>query len=291
MAKPQESVVELHNVSKTIGGRPIIRNLSFSVNRGEVYGFLGPNGSGKTTTIRMMVGLISITNGDIYIEGHNIKTERSEAMAHVGAIVENPELYGYMSGMKNLIHFARMSSEPISKARMDEIVELVDLTDAIRDKVKNLLAGHETEAGHRSSAASQAFDSHTGRAYERPGSRGNPQAEGPSPLSRQKKENIAVVVSSHLLSEVELMCDRVLIIQNGQLVDEISITGPAPTTLARPVEFEVDDSKRALQLLKERDASGEDVPSFEAMQPAAEGDMLVVSLEKKNRFPLCCGCF
>ncbi|MEC0122939.1 ABC transporter ATP-binding protein, partial [Paenibacillus apiarius] len=134
-------VVELKNVTKKIKGKTIIDDLSFSVRRGEVYGFLGPNGAGKTTTIRMIVGLMSMTQGEIVVEGHNIRSNRAKAMAHVGAIVENPELYKFMTGRKNLTHFARMSGKPIREERLQEIVKLVDLENALDKKVKNYSLG------------------------------------------------------------------------------------------------------------------------------------------------------
>ena len=93
-----------------------------------------PNGSGKTTTIRMMTGLISMTEGDITICGHSIRTEREKALEQIGAIVENPELYDYMTGMQNLKHFANMAITPISKERIAEIVKLVELEHAIHKK-------------------------------------------------------------------------------------------------------------------------------------------------------------
>lgn len=133
-------VVKLENVRKRIGGTEIIRGLSFEVREGEVYGF-PPNGSGKTTTIRMMTGLISMTEGDITICGHSIRSEREKALEQIGAIVENPELYDYMTGMQNLKHFANMAIKPISKERIAEIVKLVELEHAIHKKVKTYSLG------------------------------------------------------------------------------------------------------------------------------------------------------
>ncbi|WP_019120979.1 ABC transporter ATP-binding protein [Brevibacillus massiliensis] len=246
---PNQAVVELRNVSKSIGRKQIIKNLSFSVRRGEVYGFLGPNGSGKTMTIRMIVGLISITKGEIYIEGHSIKRERGKALAHVGAIVENPELYQYMSGMKNLIHFARMSETPVSEERIEEIVRLVELEDAIHQKVKTYSLGMRQRLGiaqallHRPSVL--ILDEPTNgldpkgirqlRDYLR---------------KLAKEEDIAIVVSSHLLPEVELMCDRVVIIQDGEFVAERVLNRSEKAAVDRlPVVFEVDDAGKAAKLL------------------------------------------
>lgn len=105
------NVLELHNVSRHIHGKKIVQDLSFSVQAGEVFGFLGPNGAGKTTTIRMMVGLSPITSGDILINGHSIQTSYQHAIQHVGAIIENPEMYNHLTARQNLVHFARMNGK------------------------------------------------------------------------------------------------------------------------------------------------------------------------------------
>lgn len=244
----EETVVELKDVSKKINGKPIIRNLSFSVKRGEVYGFLGPNGSGKTTTIRMMVGLMAMSGGEIYIAGHSIRKERSQALSHVGAIVENPELYGYMSGMKNLIHFSRMSKSPVSKERIMEMVRLVELEEAIHHKVKTYSLGMKQRLG----IAQALLHEPSILLLDEPTNGLDPS--GIRQLrdylrNLAKSENIAIVVSSHLLSEVELLCDRVVIINDGRFVDERNLRGDDQTQ-AHPVLFETDDPDKAAALLQ-----------------------------------------
>src|SRR5690554_6098652 len=97
-----ETAMELLDVKKTIGKKEIIKGLSFTINKGEVFGFIGPNGAGKTTTIRMMVGLMELTDGDVHILGKSIKANFKEAVREVGAIVENPEMYPFMTGIQNL---------------------------------------------------------------------------------------------------------------------------------------------------------------------------------------------
>src|SRR3954464_13469489 len=96
------------NLTKIIGRKTIVDNVSFELQQGEVFGFLGPNGAGKTTTIRMLVGLIKPTSGSITVCGYDIQKDFSKAMRNMGCIVENPELYPYLSGYDNLAHFARM---------------------------------------------------------------------------------------------------------------------------------------------------------------------------------------
>ena len=101
-------VLQIKNLKKKIGSRLIIDDLSLAIQPGEIMGLLGPNGAGKTTTIRMIVGLMSMTEGDILIQGKSIRGNFEDAISHVGGIVENPEMYKYLSGYNNLIHYARM---------------------------------------------------------------------------------------------------------------------------------------------------------------------------------------
>ncbi|WP_029192569.1 ABC transporter ATP-binding protein [Paenibacillus harenae] len=212
-----EPIVSLRHVTKRIGRSTIIDNLTFDVPQGEIFGFLGPNGAGKTTTIRMMVGLMSITQGEIIIKGENIKSGFEQAIRHVGAIVENPEMYKYLSGYHNLVHYARMVPG-VNKERIDEVISLVKLDKRIHDKVKKYSLGMRQRLGvaqallHRPSLL--ILDEPT---------------NGLDPAGIRelrdylrlltRTEGITVIVSSHLLSEMELMCDRVAILQQGKLVD------------------------------------------------------------------------
>ncbi|MDR6550231.1 ABC transporter ATP-binding protein [Paenibacillus qinlingensis] len=212
-----EPIISLQHVTKRIGRTTIIDNLSFDVPQGEIFGFLGPNGSGKTTTIRMIVGLMSTTHGKILIKGKNIKTEFEQAIQHVGAIVENPEMYKYLSGYHNLVHYARMTPG-VTKERIDEVVKLVKLENRIHDKVKKYSLGMRQRLGvaqallHRPSLL--ILDEPT-NGLDPAGIR--ELRDYLSLLTRM--EGITVIVSSHLLSEMELMCDRVAILQQGKLID------------------------------------------------------------------------
>ncbi|MCH6266750.1 MULTISPECIES: ABC transporter ATP-binding protein [Neobacillus] len=212
-----ESIVELKNVTKVIKGRTIIDDISFQVYKGEVFGFLGPNGAGKTTTIRMIVGLMGITSGDIIIGGSSIKTQFEDAVRHVGAIVENPEMYKFLTGYQNLIHYARMA-KGITKEKIAEVVELVGLSDRIHDKVKTYSLGMRQRLG----LAQCLLHDPEVLILDEPTNGLDPAGireirDYVRLLAREK--NMAVIVSSHLLSEMEMMCDRIGIIQNGQLID------------------------------------------------------------------------
>mgnify|MGYP002719541331 FL=1 len=212
-----EPSLELVQVNKKIGSKHIIKDVSFEVFPGEVFGFLGPNGAGKTTTIRMLVGLTKISSGKVYIQGHDIEKEHKNAMEHVGAIVENPEMYNYLTGYQNLKHYARMHGG-ITKERIDEVVKLVRLGNRIHDKVKKYSLGMKQRLG----IAQALLHKPSLLILDEPTNGLDPAGihEIRDYIRRlAREEGMAVVVSSHILSEMELMCDRIGIIKNGKVVD------------------------------------------------------------------------
>lgn len=244
-------ILQLNNVSKIIGRKKLIDRLSLNVNPGEVFGFLGPNGAGKTTAIRLMVGLMRMSEGDILIEGHSIAKNFEQAIAKVGAIVENPEMYKYLSGYRNLLHFARMVPG-ITKERIQEVIALVGLENRIHDKVRTYSLGMRQRLGvaqallHRPSLL--ILDEPT-NGLDPAGIR-----ELRDYLRRlTREEGIAVIVSSHLLSEMELMCARVAIIQQGKLVDVQPIREFVGGDAETQVVFEVNRRDLARQLLASSD--------------------------------------
>ena len=211
-----KAIVQIKNVTKKIGKKVIIDDLTFDVFSGEVFGFLGPNGAGKTTTIKMLLGLMSITKGEMYIDGFNVEKDFEKAVAKVGGIIENPDLYKYLTGYQNLVHFWRMYPD-IKKERIDEVIKIVGLEKRIHDKIKTYSLGMRQRLG----VAQALLNSPKLLVLDEPTNGLDPA--GIHELRNHlrtlaKEENIAVVVSSHLLSEMELMCDRVGIIQNGKLV-------------------------------------------------------------------------
>lgn len=208
--------LSVQNLKKIIGKREIIKGLSFELKEGEVFGFLGPNGAGKTTTIRMLVGLIKPTSGTIQICGYNISDHFQDAMKNLGCIVENPELYPYLSGYDNLLHFARML-DGIGEERIREVTELVGLTERIHDKVKTYSLGMRQRLG----IAQALLGKPKVLILDEP-------TNGLDPAGIREmrqfirflavEEGLSVLVSSHLLSEIQLLCDRVAIISKGTII-------------------------------------------------------------------------
>ncbi len=209
-----EKVVEVSHLSKSIGKHKIIKDLSFEIHQGEIFGFLGPNGSGKTTTIRMMVDLISMDSGSIKILGHDITKDREKALAPIGAVVENPELYGYLSGRENLNQIARIRNIP--KSRIDEVVALVGLTSRIGDKLRKYSLGMKQRLGLAAALLSEPklliLDEPTN------GLDPNGIIEFRAILKKLALEkNMAVFVSSHILGEIQQLCDIVAFIEDGAI--------------------------------------------------------------------------
>ncbi len=210
-------VLELKNVTKIMGNRKIVDSVSFEINSGEIFGFLGPNGAGKTTTIKMITGLLKIDEGDILISNNDVKKNFEKALSQVGGIIENPEMYGYLTGRTNLEIYGRMHGN-ISTERINEVIKLVKLENRINDKVKKYSLGMRQRLG----VAQALLHNPKLLILDEP-------TNGLDPMGIKElrdtlrhlaeKEGLAVLVSSHLLSEMELMCDRVGIIDNGKIID------------------------------------------------------------------------
>ncbi len=214
----KDEVLLLDNVTKTIKGRQIIKEISFSIKQGEVMGFLGPNGAGKSTTLRMIVGLSKPTSGKIEICGYSIAKNHVKAMSNVGCIIEGPDLYNYMSGIDNLKMLASMSRGVTERNIMDTI-NLVGLKNRIRDKVSTYSLGMKQRLG----IAQALMHNPKLLILDEPTNGLDPS--GISELRNLVKQladekNISVLVSSHIISEIELMCDKVTIIKNGETVLE-----------------------------------------------------------------------
>lgn len=206
------NVLEVKGLKKRLGKREIIKGINFSVKDGEIFGFLGPNGAGKTTTIRMLVGLIAPNEGEIKICGKDVQKEKEEALKNVGAVVENPELYKYLSGRENLMQIARIRK--VSREEVEELIELVGLKDRIDDKVKKYSLGMKQRLG----LAAALIGEPKLLILDEPTNGLDPSGiiDFREVVKKAAKEKgIAVFISSHILSEVQNLCDRVAFTNGG----------------------------------------------------------------------------
>ncbi len=242
-------MLQINGVTKKIGNRVIVDDLTLTVHAGEVYGFLGPNGAGKTTTIRLIVGLMRMTSGTILINNHNIHSDFAEAIRHVGAVVENPEFYKYLTGYQNLLHFAR-SIPGVDNQRITEVVKLVRLEERIHEKVKKYSLGMRQRLG----IAQALLRKPSLLVLDEP-------TNGLDPAGIREmrdylrelahKEGTAIFVSSHLLAEMEMMCDKVAIIQQGKLVNVSTIQELSKTAGKMKIVFEVAEREAAYRAVLE----------------------------------------
>lgn len=241
--------LEVHNLTKKIGKKTIVDDVTFQIEKGEIFGLLGPNGAGKTTIIRMIVHLINRTAGRVVVNGHDLDHSFPEAMGELGAIVENPEFYKYMSGMKNVKHYMRMATKDISMERLDEVIRLVGLEQAIHQKVRTYSLGMRQRLG----VAQALLHSPSLLILDEPTNGLDPQGirEFRDYLRELANQGISVLVSSHLLSEMELMCDRFAIIEKGKLthISRMNETVDSQSQSMQPITFDVSDGELALKIL------------------------------------------
>ena len=216
------AVLKVNNLCKKIGKRQIIQNLSFEANSGEVFGFLGPNGAGKTTTIKMIAGLYRITSGSIEVCGYSVTNDFENAIVNVGAIIEEPRMYNYMTGLDNLKYYASMY-KGISDSKIDNIVAQFGMQERINTKVKTYSLGMRQRLG-----LIQAM-LHDPKLLILDEPTNGLDPKGIHELREFLKYaahqcGVCVFVSSHLLSEMQMLCDRVGIIDQGRLIKVMSIS-------------------------------------------------------------------
>lgn len=210
-------VLRVSNLTKIYGQKRVVNNVNFSVFAGQIFGFVGPNGAGKSTTIRMITGLTPITHGDISICGYSIKTAYKKAISYVGGIIEMPQLYPYLTGIKNLKLFAGFY-EKSALARIKPIVKLVGMENRINEKVSTYSLGMKQRLGIAQALLSKPklliLDEPTN------GLDPNGIVEMRNILKTlAEKENMAIIISSHNLAELEQMCDVIGLINNGRIIE------------------------------------------------------------------------
>ncbi|MGG0792148.1 ATP-binding cassette domain-containing protein [Peribacillus simplex] len=245
-----ESVLKVQSLTKKIGKATIVDNVSFEIKSNEIFGLLGPNGAGKTTIIRMITGLINRTGGTVMINGSDLDNDFEGAMNQLGAIVENPEFYKYMTGRKNILHYARMSSNDISNERIEEVIKLVKLDHAIDKKVKTYSLGMRQRLG----VAQAILHKPSLLIFDEPTNGLDPQGirEFRDYLKVLASEGVGILISSHLLSEMQLMCDSFAVIEKGKLIHTKEHILDEKTETINEVSFTVSDGKLANKILQEQ---------------------------------------
>ncbi len=210
-------VLEINHLTKMYGNRTAVDDVSFEIIEGEIFGLIGPNGAGKTTIIKMITGLATPTSGEVFIDGISLKRHFEKAISKLGGIIENPDLYQYMTGMENLKFFASLYPE-ITKEKIDEVVKLVGMEKRINDKVRNYSLGMKQRVG----IAQALLHDPKILILDEPTNGLDPNGIRDMRkflIGLSRKKHISILVSSHILSEMEQLCDTVGIIDGGQIIE------------------------------------------------------------------------
>ncbi len=245
MEKP---ILKCENLYKNFGKKQILKNVSFELYSGDILGFIGPNGAGKTTTIKLILGLQGITEGKVTINGYNIERQFEKAIEKVGAIVENPDLYMYLTGYENLKLISNLYDN-IDKNRIDEVVKLVKLEKRINDKVSKYSLGMRQRLG----IAQAILHKPNLLILDEPTNGLDPEGIKEMRellINLAKKEKMAILISSHNLAELDNLSTKVCIIKNGEIIETSDIESIKKESKEDYQVFEVDNTEKIKSILK-----------------------------------------
>ncbi|HZU12295.1 MAG TPA: ABC transporter ATP-binding protein [Chloroflexota bacterium] len=241
--RANEFAIETVELTKRYESLVAVNRLDLRVERGEIFGFLGPNGAGKTTTMRMLLGLVKPTGGSARVLGMDITTQLPEILRRTGSVIENPTFYPYLSGRDNLRAFARLSG--LDEARIAPVLDLVDLTAAAGRRFSTYSLGMK----QRLAVGAALLGSPDLLILDEPANGLDPAGivEMRDLVRRLKTYGHTVLISSHVLHEIEQICDRIAIMSRGRIV----VQGRVADLLAGEVlELQVEPAAEALRLLR-----------------------------------------
>ena len=237
-----ELILKCEKLNKNFGKKQILKNVNLEINKGDILGFIGPNGAGKTTTIKLILGLQSITSGKVLINGHDVAKDFTKAIERVGAIVENPDLYMYLSGYENLKLIANLYNN-IDEKRIQEVISLVKLEKRIKDKVSKYSLGMRQRLG----IAQAIIHKPNLLILDEPTNGLDPEGIKEIRdllLELAEKEEMAILISSHNLAELDNLCNKVSIIKNGEIIETSNIEQIKNEEKTQVQIFELDDANK-----------------------------------------------
>jgi len=240
------TILNTYNVTKRFGRYFAVDDLNLSVDRGDIFGFLGPNGAGKSTTIRMMLDLVRPTHGTIKIFGQLLRVHRRQILNRVGALIEKPRFYEYLSARKNLTILAKLANiDPAME--VDRTLDIVGLLDRADQKVKAFSDGMKQRLG----IAQALLGEPKFIILDEPTTGLDPKGmiDIRNLISELSTQNLTIFLSSHLLHEVEQICNKMAIINNGKLIRQ----GEVDNLIANCLHLKVDNIEKTAEILKNID--------------------------------------
>ena len=264
-------VLKLNNVSKVYGKKKVVDSLSFSLFPGQVFGFIGPNGAGKSTTIKMICGLTSISGGSIFVDGYNVERCFKKAIANVGAVIESPQLYPYMTGYKNLKLFAKFYGKKAVK-RIPNIMKLTKMTGFANKKVSTYSLGMKQRLG----IAQALLNKPKLLILDEPTNGLDPNGiKDIRNLIRTlaERENMAIIISSHNLAELQLVCDEIAVIDEGRLIGFKTM---------RELKQELDNNQRICFFVNYPNFAGQLIMQKYKINCKVAGSCVIVPINKQD---------
>ena len=238
-----KKAIKVRNVSKSINAKKILKNISFDIYEGEIVGLIGPNGAGKSTLLKVMTGLYSYDEGEIYYYDYNLKNDFEKAMSIIGTLIETPELYKNLSGKDNLKVFKSMFKD-VDEETIKEIVRIVEMEKYLGKKFKTYSLGMKERLG----IANALINKPKILILDEP-------TNGLDPIGIRSifdiiknMKDTTIIISSHMLNEIEGLCDKIIFIDKGQIVN---IKQKDLNNKKKNIMFEVDDFSKARLLLND----------------------------------------
>ncbi|HDK7160282.1 TPA: ABC transporter ATP-binding protein [Clostridium botulinum] len=265
-----EPVLDVKNISKKRGKTPILKDVNFSIGKGEICGFVGRNGTGKTTLMKIITSMLFPDEGEIIICGRNLKTEREEALKNIGAVIETPEMYGYLTGRQNLNYIASMLKD-VTKDEIEEAIRYSNLGDKIDEKVKKYSLGMKQRLG----LAQALIGDVSLLILDEP-------TNGLDPLgvvelkntinTLAKEKGVSVFISSHILSEIESICTKVVFIDNGKIINIEKMNEEPQINNTKNMFINTDLPEKAAEIIKS-------IPDIELLKVEKNGVSVLVNTD------------
>lgn len=276
----EKKILKCHDLHKKFGKKEILKGVSLEAEAGDILGFIGPNGAGKTTTIKLILGLQSITSGTVKINGYDVEKDFTKAIKGVGTIVENPDLYMYMSGYDNLKMIANLY-DGITKERIDEVIKLVGLENRIHDRVSKYSLGMRQRLG----VAQAILHKPNLLVLDEPTNGLDP--EGIKQVKDllvmlAKKEKMAILISSHNLLELESFCTKVTIIKNGEVVETSTMEEAKKVDAISVYHFTVDDADKMIEIMTGENSANKEMNFTADKMEKIDSENVKISVDRSG---------
>ena len=277
MMKVAEKALELKNISKKRGKKQVLTDVNFSINKGEICGFVGRNGAGKTTLIKIITSMLFADEGEIIICGKNLKTEREEALKNVGSVVETPVMYGYMTGRQNLNYISSILKD-VTKAQIEDAVKSSNLGNKIDEKVKKYSLGMKQRLG----LAEALMGNISLLILDEPTNGLDPMGvfELKNTINTLVKEKgVSVFISSHILSEIENICTKIVFIDDGKIINIQEIGDSAKISSEKNMFIKTNFSEKSSEIIQ-------NVPDVKILKVEKDGISILINTELHDIFDI-----